>query len=89
MSKRRVQVTLTLMPGAEPWVRVEHDRGWFKVPGDAQIVEVLDGALKHWSSTTRRILSGERYVRIPLSLWNLVLVSRPELVHDQADGLGG
>lgn len=67
--KRKVQVTLTLMPGAEMWVRVEHPTGWFKVPGSVTIQEVLAGALIGWSGEVRGRKSGEATVRVPLSVW--------------------
>ena len=52
-----MQVTLTLMPGSEPWVRVQHPKGWFKVPAFVPLAEVLTGALEGWSATTKRRVS--------------------------------
>lgn len=67
-TKHKATVTLTLMDGPEPWVRVTHARGWFKVPADVCISEVLTGALEGWSSAARRRLRhSEPTVRVPLS----------------------
>jgi len=68
--KRRVQVALTLMPGAEAWIRVEHSKGWFKVPAFVPVEEVLRGALAGWQATpTRRFTTCEATVRVPLSVF--------------------
>ena len=49
MGKRRWQVQLTLMPGSETWVRVEHAWGHFKLPADAPIHEMLRGIDGRWN----------------------------------------
>ena len=66
---RKAQVVLTLMPGAEPWIRVTHKGGWFKVPGDVCVAEVLAGAVEGWTSTRRRLAHSEATVRVPLDQW--------------------
>src|SRR5579863_8081036 len=49
-----VQVCLRLLPGAEPWVRVEHHGTWFKVPLLAPVEEVFYGATHSWSAQRAR-----------------------------------
>ena len=68
-TKRRVQVVLTLMEGPEPWIRVQHARGWFKVPAGVEASELLLGALEGWTSQRGRPRSAETMVRVPLSEW--------------------
>lgn len=67
-NRRRHQVVLQLMPGAEPWVRVEHCSGWFKVPLFTCLEEVLEGVERGWSGN-RGAPAGEATVRVPLSQW--------------------
>jgi hypothetical protein len=66
--RKRHQVVLQLMPGAEAWLRVEHSRGWFRVPACISAEELLqlvaDGVRNKPATTTR-----EATVRVPLSLW--------------------
>lgn len=66
VAKRRVQVTLTLMIGSELWVRVEHAKGAFKVPGDTAATEIVRGALLEWDGTVHRPRRSNATVRIPL-----------------------
>jgi hypothetical protein len=67
--KRKVSVVLTVMPGPEPWVRIAHNRGWFKVPGDVCVLEVINGAIAGWTSTRRTLRHSEATVRVPLTEW--------------------
>jgi hypothetical protein len=67
--KRKVSVVLTVMPGPEPWVRIAHNRGWFKVPGDVCVLEVLNGALAGWTRSRPRLAHSEATVRVPLTEW--------------------
>jgi hypothetical protein len=43
------------MPGAEPWVRVEYDDGDFRLPGTAQLLQVIEGIRHHWQHTPRSV----------------------------------
>jgi hypothetical protein len=63
----RVQVVLELMPGAEPWIKVEHARGWFKLPGWAQAQVVWEGANAGWTSSPPLKKAGEVRVSVPLT----------------------
>jgi hypothetical protein len=68
--RRKVQVTLTLMPGrAEAWILVRHPGGAFKLPGDVSALELLTGALEGWNMVHRRPRRGEATVRVPISQW--------------------
>lgn len=64
----RLQVVLAVLPGAEPWLRVEHQTGWFKVPGSAPALEIAEGAAARWHGSHQTRVSGEVWVRVPLSL---------------------
>lgn len=66
--RRKVAVTLTLMGGAEPWIRVAHPTGWFKVPATTSLLETLQGALVGWNADIR-LTSSEATVRVPVALW--------------------
>lgn len=66
-SRRKVQVVLEVMPGAEPWVLVKHSRGHFKVPGSVEALVLVEGALAAWGSTPTTTREGQLYVRVPLS----------------------
>ena len=68
-ARKPVQVTLTLMPGSEPWVLVRHSKGWFKLPGIASAAELLEGACAGWLGTRSRRTAGEATVRVPMSTW--------------------
>ncbi len=70
--KRRIQVSLVLMPGSELWVRVEHPWGAFKLPADSPITDILTGVSEHWSLHMRCGSTVEATVRVPLSEWKLL-----------------
>jgi hypothetical protein len=57
------------MPGAEPWVRVEHSGGFFKLPLFASIEELLTGVDQGWQDRSRHHLRGEAMVRVPMRQW--------------------
>lgn len=66
--RSRVQVVLQLMPGAEPWIRVEHSAGWFKVPAGVSVQEIYIGATEKWQDGARRLRTAEPTIRVPLSV---------------------
>lgn len=66
--RARHQVVLQLLPGAEPWVRVEHALGSFKVPALVPMQEVLQ-LVADRVRTTPKATTSEATVRVPLSLW--------------------
>jgi hypothetical protein len=55
------------MPGPEPWIRVEHRGGWFKLPLFTSIEELVLGVQQGWTKTPSRRLREEATVRVPLS----------------------
>lgn len=62
----RYQVVIQLMPGAEPWMRVETDRGPVKLPAACSLLEL-------WETVQRgprgaKAPTGEVMVRVPLDL---------------------
>lgn len=59
----RHQVTLMLLPGAEPWVQVRSNGRTWKLPAACAILELLD-VLADYNRAPKRI-HGEVYVRIP------------------------
>ena len=62
----RYQVVLQLMPGAEPWIRIETQGGSFKLPAACSLLEaweLLSGGVR--GATAPR---GEVMVRVPLEL---------------------
>ena len=67
--RKRVQVVLQLLPGTEPWVRVEHASGAFKLPLFCAIEELLLGAQQGWHDRPRHHLVADAVVRVPLALW--------------------
>lgn len=68
--RNRYQVTLTLMSGAEPWIRVEHSWGWFVLPATVSVQELLTGVAEHWQRHAPRTLShAPATVRVPLVDW--------------------
>ena len=71
-TRKRVQVVLQLMPGAEPWVRVEHAHGWFKLPLFCAIEELWYGSLHEWDDRTRHHTRADAVVRVPLAQWRAV-----------------
>lgn len=54
--QRWAQCELKLAPGREPWIIVRHRKGWFRVPWDVPLHEVLQGVGEGWTATksTRR-----------------------------------
>jgi hypothetical protein len=70
MARRRFTCTLTLMQGAEPWMRVEYDDGRsFKVPADTTVMEVLTGLRERWTLLRLNVDQGEPMVRVPYAAW--------------------
>jgi hypothetical protein len=67
----RHQVILQVMPGAEPWIRIEHSRGWFKLPLFCSIEELVQGVAEGWNGT-HNARSGETVVRVPLAAWQIL-----------------
>ena len=63
------QVVLSVSPGAEPWIIVRHQSGWFKLPLCASVEELVEGCRKEWTDSTRRQVRGEGTVRVPLSVF--------------------
>ncbi len=76
VARKAVQISLRLSPGAEPWIIVKHDRGYFLIPGDASALELLEGAEARWVSKRSARRPSEAMVRVPLSIL-LELQSRP------------
>lgn len=80
MGKRaRVQLVLTLMPGPEPWLRVEHSRGWFKVPADVAGLLILQLASEGCVANPKKPRRASSFVRI----------SAEHLAELQAQAAGG
>lgn len=79
--RRRVQVQLTLMPGAEPWIRVEHAWGSFKLPAQCSIQEVIRGVEERWTSAPHKVKTAPS--------WYRVSVSEYIAYQDFVKGLGG
>lgn len=52
-TRRRVRCTITLMPGREPWLHIEHVAGSFKVPWHATVLDVFDGISAGWQGKPR------------------------------------
>lgn len=65
----RIQVVLQVLPGAEPWVRVEHSEGWFKLPLFCAVEELYTGAAQRWQDRSRHHERAEAIVRVPLAVW--------------------
>jgi hypothetical protein len=65
----RIQVVLQFLPGAEPWVKVEHSSGWFRLPMFCAIEELYTGAAQGWTDRTRYHQRAEAIVRVPLAEW--------------------
>lgn len=62
------QAELAVSPGAEPWVIVRHRRGWFRVPMDAPVSEVLTGIEEGWSGA-RKSKGAGGCVRVSIRQW--------------------
>lgn len=69
MGRRYAEVRLTLAPGAEPWVIVSCRGKSFKLPGDAPILDALQGALEGWLTVPRTRRAGSGWVRVSLAEW--------------------
>lgn len=68
--RRSYAVVLRILPGAEPWVRVEVGARWFKLPIFVPLEELLHGVDARWNGLAKRKpLKEEATVRIPLSKW--------------------
>lgn len=65
----RHQVTIKLLPGAEPWLLVTHPLGSFKLPAEAACGELLRGVCEAWSGSNYRARTATPMVRVPLSEW--------------------
>lgn len=50
-----VQCELKESIGSEVWVIVRHRRGWFRVPADTQIADVLRGVTLGWDRETGKL----------------------------------
>jgi len=66
VKRDRVQVVLSIAPGAEPWVIVKHPTGHFRLPADAPCAELVEGAQARWGSSAKSAKRSTTYVRIPL-----------------------
>jgi hypothetical protein len=75
MGKRRVQVVVTLMPGAENWFRVTHEKGFFALPGDARVDELFAGAAEAWT-TRHRARTSDTMIRVSLAEWTELNANR-------------
>lgn len=62
----RHQVVLQLMPGAEPWLRVETAQGPFKLPATCSLLELWE-VLQQGPRGTKAP-AGELMVRVPLEV---------------------
>lgn len=51
-----VQCELKRGKGSEPWVIVRHRRGWFRVPGDATVSEVMRGVAEGWTASNTSVM---------------------------------
>lgn len=60
----RHQVVLQLMPGAEPWVRVETAKGAFKLPAQCSLLELWEELQS--GRTGPPAQTGTLMVRVPL-----------------------
>lgn len=60
----RHQVVLQLMPGAEPWLRVETYRGVFKLPAACSCLELWE--VLQQGPRGAKAPAGEVMVRVPL-----------------------
>lgn len=67
--RRKVQVVLVELPGAEPWVLVKHAKGHFKLPQGVPISELLAGALAGWGTRPKRSTEAAVWVRVPLQTY--------------------
>lgn len=68
--QRKIQVVLTLMVGAEPWVGVLAPSGKrFKLPASCEIFEIFKGVSDGWHMQAKRPKHAEPTVRVPLSVW--------------------
>jgi hypothetical protein len=67
-----MQIVVQLMPGPEPWVRVEHASGWFKLPLFSSLEDLMTGVQQGWLDRRRHHLRAETTVRVPLSQWRMV-----------------
>jgi hypothetical protein len=62
----RHQIVVQLMPGAEPWLRIEEGGRSFKMPATCSLLELwelLDGGYR-----AKRAPAGEIMARVPLRL---------------------
>jgi hypothetical protein len=62
----RHQVVVQLMPGAEPWLRVETGRGSFKLPATCSLLELWE--LLQGGYRANKAGRGELLVRVPLRM---------------------
>jgi hypothetical protein len=62
----RYQVTLQLLPGAEPWLLVRTSKGHFKLPAQCSLLELWEQL--SGGRTGANPPTGEVMVRVPLSL---------------------
>lgn len=62
----RYQVTLQLMPGAEPWMRVETDRGPIRLPAMCSVLELWEAIQR--GPRRAQAPAGEVMVRVPLDM---------------------
>lgn len=69
----RYQVVLQLMPGAEPWMRVEACGGVTKLPAGCSLIELWEVLSRGLRGSPKA--SGQVYVRVPLD----ELLSSPSL----------
>lgn len=65
-----VQFELKLAPGAEAWVIVRHRQGWFKVPLDAAVGELMRGVQEGWSSSRDGLAAASRTLRVRADEWH-------------------
>lgn len=66
MSRRkpRHQVVLMMMPGAEPWIRVQAPGGSFSLPAGCSLLELWELLAGGVGGTPK--VRGEIYARVPL-----------------------
>lgn len=62
---RWAQAELKAASGAERWVIVRHRRGWFRLPVDAPVEELLRGIAEGWTEHAKHH-QGDIVVRVPL-----------------------
>lgn len=60
------QFELKAAPGAELWVIVRHRGGWFRLPADAAISELLRGVHEGWDEK-RRAARASGFITLPVS----------------------